>query len=74
MKPESEYAKNAKFNVVYSPNEKFTVVLVLDPQLKEAWHTTSSIAFQRLNMMMGDEFAYHHGNTLLVRKLTKKFS
>ena len=48
-------------------------MLVLDPQLKDAWRTSTSIAYQRLNMMMNDEFAYHRGNTLLVRKLTKRF-
>lgn len=69
VKPDSEYVKNAKFNVVYSPNEHFTVVLVLEDKLRDAWHSSTSVAFQRLNMLITDEFAYHRGNTLLIRKL-----
>jgi len=31
------------------------------------------MAYQRLNMMLADEFAYHRGNTLLVRKMSGNF-
>jgi hypothetical protein len=70
VKPDEEYTSERNMSVVYRCNVKFTVVLALSKKVKAAWSTAGSTAYQRIAHMFDNEFSYHRGNTLLVRRLS----
>ncbi len=56
------------YQVVYSPNQKFTVVLALKTELKDVWAGTSHAADRLMNHLLGKQIMLNRKNTLQMRR------